>query len=255
MRTCAANQLASASIVRSLLGDEFVQRGSSLLLGGGFAEQQRAGVEVPDAGLRIEIELADRLDLVVEKLDAHRQRVMKGEDIEDAAAHRVLAARGDLRARARSPPRRAAASSSSRSSRVAATERKFELLAARRARGLRRRDCARVSTTICRPLRAGQLLHDAQPLRDGLRIGQRAFDRRALDFGKKSASGNQWSSSLCIVSCARISGQTIQTRAFACRASSAARKGCAAANDVLEGNRLPARRARQLRRERRAAAI
>ncbi len=45
------------------------------------------------AALRREIERTHALDGIAEELDARRQRFARGEDVEDAAAHRVLADR------------------------------------------------------------------------------------------------------------------------------------------------------------------
>jgi hypothetical protein len=73
------------------------------------------------------------------------------------------------------------------------------------------------------------------------RIGQRALDRRHIASGKKSASGNQLSNSLCSASCRRTSGQTIHTRDFTDRATIAARNGRAASTTCSNTTAAPVR--------------
>ena len=63
---------------------------------GAIAEEKSGGIEGADTGLGIEIELANRLDFVIEEFDADGERVVEGKDIEDATADGVLAASGDL---------------------------------------------------------------------------------------------------------------------------------------------------------------
>ena len=49
-------------------------------------------IQLADGGLRIDVELAEGIDFGVEELDPQRAAALPGEDIEDAAAHRELAA-------------------------------------------------------------------------------------------------------------------------------------------------------------------
>ena len=46
--------------------------------------------DIPLRTLRLEVELAQRIDLVIEELDAHRRCAVDGEHIDDAAARREL---------------------------------------------------------------------------------------------------------------------------------------------------------------------
>ena len=63
---------------------------------GAIAEEKSGRFEGADTGLGIEIELADRLDFVIEKFDADGERMVEGKDIEDPPADGVLATSGDL---------------------------------------------------------------------------------------------------------------------------------------------------------------
>ena len=81
-------------------GEGGIGVGCFLAGGGGLSDvfqKERTALELLDGSLGIEIELANRFNLVSKELDAHRERVMEGEDIQDAAAHGVLTAQGDLR--------------------------------------------------------------------------------------------------------------------------------------------------------------
>ena len=74
---------------------EVVADGTVMFLGG--AEKQLDRRKVRDRGLGIEIELAERFDLVAKKLRANRQLRLPGIDIENPAANRELPARCHLR--------------------------------------------------------------------------------------------------------------------------------------------------------------
>src|SRR6185437_3882127 len=58
--------------------------------------QQAHALERVERALRVRIEAADRLDLLIEKIDAQRRRAAHREDIEERAAHRELAGARDL---------------------------------------------------------------------------------------------------------------------------------------------------------------
>ena len=58
----------------------------------GLGEEELGLFQLADGGLGIDVELAEGIDYGVEELDPQRPAALPGEDIEDAAAHRELAA-------------------------------------------------------------------------------------------------------------------------------------------------------------------
>ena len=58
--------------------------------------QNRNRADIPLRTLRLEIELAQRIDFVIEELDAHGRRAINRKDIDDAAARRELPHRLDF---------------------------------------------------------------------------------------------------------------------------------------------------------------
>ncbi len=61
------------------------------------AGQQPNLIDLVDRALRVDIERAQRLDLVVHEIDAIRQRAAHREEVDQTAAHAVFAGRHDLR--------------------------------------------------------------------------------------------------------------------------------------------------------------
>ena len=61
-----------------------------------LAQEDLAGVDLADGGLGIDVELADGLDLFVEKLDPHRMQRLPGKNIDDPAPQGELPALEDL---------------------------------------------------------------------------------------------------------------------------------------------------------------
>ena len=168
------------------VGDEFLEPASAAFRRG-FAEEQRDGVEMLDTDLRIQVEFAEGFDLVVEKLEAHGQRVVKGEDIENAAADGELAACRDLRHVLVSGLGELLEQLVAVQARGAA-QAQFELLE-RGGRGDFILQAASREHDDLPALRAGQALHDAEPFRDAFRVGQRAFDRGAVQLRKEQRIG------------------------------------------------------------------
>ncbi len=62
----------------------------------GRAEQELDLIQIAERSLRIEIEFAERLDLVAEELGPNRRRRLPRIDIENSAADRELPARRHL---------------------------------------------------------------------------------------------------------------------------------------------------------------
>ena len=68
------------------------------VLGGraGFADEKRYFITAPDRCLGVDVELAERFDVIAEEFDPNRVGDFPGEDVEDAAAPRELTAGDDL---------------------------------------------------------------------------------------------------------------------------------------------------------------
>ena len=74
---------------------DVVAHGSALIFR--RAEQHIDGLEIPDRGLRIDVELPQRFDFVAEEFQAHGKLRLPRKEIEDSAANGELPARRDLR--------------------------------------------------------------------------------------------------------------------------------------------------------------
>ena len=239
-----------------------------------MAEQQRAGLELLHARLRIEVEVADALQLVAEKFQTHGQRVLEAEHIHDAAAHRELPALRHLRhalvARVREAREERVAPGC-----VAARESHFERthLLGIRHRLIERRACddddfrgpLLLSRVFWRDFSGGALtcasgilrvrepLEDRQTLGDDFGIGQRAFDRRDFHLGKKERVRVPLDQLVVkLLLCAQCRAHEPQPPpVFPRRAGKhGAQRGVRAFLDVFERDTFTLRRGTQLRRER-----
>ena len=150
-------------------------------------EQQRASLDLLHARLRIEIEMPQRFDLVVEQLHTNRKRVMERIDVQDSPAHRKLPARRNLRdmlvSRLRKLPDELLTIQPRR-----AFQHDREMLQRIRRRHLPVQTRPRQHHDLASLFRP-ELLHDPEPLRRSLRVRQCTFHRRHIRFRKKERIG------------------------------------------------------------------
>ena len=77
-----------------MIGGEVVTDNTVLIIG--CSEQKIGGSQVAHRSLRVDVELAQRFDLIARKFQAHRQRRLPRIKIDNATAHGELSARRDL---------------------------------------------------------------------------------------------------------------------------------------------------------------
>src|ERR1043166_1108845 len=82
-------------IDRQIVFADVVANKTALIVGA--AEQDVDFTEVADRCLRVDVEFAERFDIVAEEFHTHRQRRLPGIEIDNAAADGELSARRDLR--------------------------------------------------------------------------------------------------------------------------------------------------------------
>ena len=164
---------------------EVIDERASLLFR--FTQQQTAFAELLHRTLRVQVEVADRFNRVIQELHAKRQRVVRRKNIHDPAAHRVLATAGNL----------------CRVLVASGVEARDQLLpvqprrALERDRGFRKRRgrwdlVVHAAVADHDDLPAARLrgfLQYFQTLRGDVRIGQRRLDRRRLHFREKERIG------------------------------------------------------------------
>ena len=78
-----------------VIGRDVIADGSGLIFHG--AEQNFGVLQIPHRRLRVDVEFAQRFNVITEKLRANRPLGLPGKQIENSAANGELAARGDLR--------------------------------------------------------------------------------------------------------------------------------------------------------------
>ncbi len=146
----------------------------------GRAEQEIDRRQMANGSLRVEIELAERFDFVIEEFRAHRQLRLPGKEIENAAAHGELAARGHLRHAL------VAAAEERLQQRLHRLARAlFDAQRGRRQRALfrrRLREAGAGRDHEMRPRFPRDPAEQREPFRRDLRIGQNILDRRELRF-------------------------------------------------------------------------
>ena len=91
---CRRPRFIRLDLDAKVIGREVIADGSGLIFHG--AEQDFGALQIPHRSLRVDVEFAQRFNVIAEKLRANRPLGLPRKQIENPAADRELPARGDL---------------------------------------------------------------------------------------------------------------------------------------------------------------